>query len=124
MIDGRRTSLCAAVAAIVAVTLAAPRLLAMFVAVETENVPIDRVLENLERLAVCRSLRRQHAAESCARAFDGLGNQVGHDARHQAPRRPRARGGEIRTGVRVQGFRAFKSSRREIPRSCGSHSNI
>ena len=32
-----------------AVTLAAPRLLAMFVAVETENVPIDRVLENLER---------------------------------------------------------------------------
>ncbi len=49
MIDGRWTSLCAAVAAIVAVTLAAPRLLAMFVAVETENVPIDRVLENLER---------------------------------------------------------------------------
>ena len=49
MIDRRWTSLCAAVAAIVAVTLAAPRLLAMFVAVETENVPIDRVLENLER---------------------------------------------------------------------------
>ena len=41
--------MCTVVAAIVAIMLAAPHLRAMFIAVETENVPIDRVLETLER---------------------------------------------------------------------------